>query len=178
MGSSARMIERIVDQRPGDGDALLFAARELQRKRVHAVLQADPLEHLERPPLLLRHGHAEDARHERDVLEHGLVRQQLEVLEHEAERAAVGLHLVGRERRQIAAADDELAFGGHVLPQQQPQQRGLAGAARAGQEDELALVDPQRQVAQRVDAAAVQLRDVDAPRSLSSVESVLLQQRR
>ena len=63
---------RIVDERPRDRDALLLAARQLHRKRVHAVLQADPLEHLERPALLLRHGHAEDARHERDVLEHGL----------------------------------------------------------------------------------------------------------
>ena len=33
-----------------------------------------------------------------DVLEHGLGRQQLEVLEHEAERAAVGLHLARRQR--------------------------------------------------------------------------------
>ena len=45
---------RIVDERAGDGDALLLAARELHRVRVHPVLQADPLEHLERAALLLR----------------------------------------------------------------------------------------------------------------------------
>ena len=100
--------------------------------------------------------HAEHARHERDVLEHGLGRQQLEVLEDEAERAAVGLHLGRRERREVAAVDDELSFAGNVLPQQQAQQRRLAGAARPGEENELALVDPQRQVAQRIDAAAIE----------------------
>ena len=48
----------------------------------------------------------------------------------------------------------ELSFRGHVLPEQQPQQRRLARAARPGEEYELALVDAQRQLAQRVDAAA------------------------
>ena len=99
-----------------------------------------------------------------------LVGQQLEILEDEAERAAVGLHLARRERREVAAADDQLALGRHVLAQQQPQQRGLAGAARAGEEDELPLVDAQRQVAQRVDAAAVESSRRDGPRSrLASV---------
>ena len=36
------------------------------------------------------------------------------------------------------------------------EQRGLAGAARPGQEDELPLVDAERQIAQRVDAAAIE----------------------
>ena len=126
------------------------------------MLQADPLQHLERLALLLRRRHAEHARHERDVLEHGLVRDQLEVLEHEAERAAVGLHLARRQRREIAAADDEPPFGRQLLAEQQPQQRRLAGAARAGQEHELAFVDAQRQLAQRVHAAAVQLRELAA----------------
>ena len=39
---------RIVDQRARDRNALLLAARELERKRVHPVLQPDPLQHLER----------------------------------------------------------------------------------------------------------------------------------
>ena len=90
-----------------------------------------------------------------------MVGQQLEVLEHEPERPAIGLDLVRRERRQVPAVDDQLPLGGHVAAQQQPQQRRLPGAARPGEEDELALVDAHRQVAQRVDAAAVELREVD-----------------
>ena len=49
---------------------------------------------------------------------------------------------------------------GEFLPQQQPQQRGLAGAAGAREEDELAFLDDERHVAQRVDPAAVHLREV------------------
>ena len=45
--------QRLVDQRSGDGDALLLTARELLRICAHAVLQPDPLEHLECAPLLL-----------------------------------------------------------------------------------------------------------------------------
>src|SRR5262245_53786520 len=44
----------IVHERARDRDALLLAARELERKRVHPVLQPHPLEHLERAALLLR----------------------------------------------------------------------------------------------------------------------------
>ena len=58
------------------------------------------------------------------------------------------------------SVDQDLALARPLLHQQQPQERGLAGAARAGQEDELALPDGQRQVTQRVDAAVVQLREV------------------
>ena len=99
---------RIVHERAGDGDALLLPARQLQRIRVHAVLQPDPLQDLERAALLLRRRHAEHARDERDVLEDRLGGQQLEVLEDEPERAAVGLHLARRQGREVAAADDQL----------------------------------------------------------------------
>ena len=106
-------------------------------------------------------GHAEDVRHERHVLEHGLGRQQLEVLEHEPERAAVGLHLARLERRQVPSVHHQLAIGRHVAAQEQPQERRLPRAARPGEEDELALVDTHGQIAQRVDATAVELREVD-----------------
>ena len=53
---------RLVDERARDRDALLLAARQLQRIRVHPVLQAQPLEHLERAALLLHRGGAEHAR--------------------------------------------------------------------------------------------------------------------
>src|SRR5690606_7671994 len=89
-----------------------------------------------------------------------LVRQQLEVLEDKTQRAPVGLYLVWRQRREIPSADDELSLVRHLLPEQETQQRGLAGAARAGQEDELALIDAQVQVPQGINPAAVHLRDV------------------
>ena len=70
-----------------------------------------------------------------------------------------------RQRRQVAAADDELTLGRHVLAQQQPEQRGLAGAARPGEKHEVAFVDAQRQIAQRVHAASCTSSKRSAPRS-------------
>ena len=61
----------IVHQCPRDGDPLLFAAGQLQRKRIHPMLQADPFQDLEGPPLLLRRRHAQHARNEGDVLQNG-----------------------------------------------------------------------------------------------------------
>src|SRR5882757_7416709 len=43
---------RLVDQGPGDGNTLLLTAGQLFWKRIHAVLETDPLQHLERLPLL------------------------------------------------------------------------------------------------------------------------------
>ena len=76
---------RLVDEGAGDRDALLLAAGQFDRVGVRAVLQAHPLQDLERAPALLHVGHAEDAQREHHVLEHGLARDQLEVLEDEAE---------------------------------------------------------------------------------------------
>ena len=64
------------------------------------------------------------------------------------------------ERGEVLAVDEDLAFAGTLLQQQQAQKRGLAGAARAGQEDELAFLDGERQVPQRVQAATVELREM------------------
>jgi hypothetical protein len=71
--------------------------------------------------------------------------------------AAERLHLRRPQRLQVAAQHFQLAFARQVLAQQQAQQRRLAGAARTGEEDELAFVDGEGQVAQRVDAAVVEL---------------------
>ena len=56
---------------------------------------------------------------------------------------------MNRERRidgENLAVDQDGALGGVVLLQQQPQERGLARAGRADQEDELALADLGRHV--------------------------------
>ena len=151
---------RVVHQRARDGDALLLAARQLLRIRVHPVLQPHPLQHLKRLALLRRDRRAEHARHDRDVFEHGLSRNQLEVLEDEPDAAAVGLHLPRRQPREILSGHRDRAVARQALAQQQAQERRLAGAARAGEEDELPLLDLDGQIAQRVDAAAVKFREV------------------
>jgi hypothetical protein len=73
---------------------------------------------------------------------------------------AIGLHLARRQRRQVAPAHRQRALGRHFLAQQQPEQRGFAGAARPGEEHELTLVDRERQAVEGSDVRAVDLRDV------------------
>ena len=161
----------IVDQRTRDGNALLLAAGQLEWIGIHPVLKPHPFQDLEGPPLLLRLRHAEHARHERDVFQHGFRRQELEVLKHETERAAITLDLTRRERGQISAADHQLPLGRHVLTEEKAQERGLARTAWSGQEDEVTFFHTERQVAERVHAARIRLRDVvrlDHAGSLSS----------
>ena len=131
--------------------------RDLLGQRVHPVLQPDPLEHLEGLPLLRGQRQAQHPHDERDVLEHAEAGDEPEILEDEADAAAVALHLGRLQRDQIAAEHLQLALTGDVFTQQQAQQRRFAGAAGTGEEDELTLVDSEIEVAERVDAAGVQL---------------------
>ena len=76
-------------QRPGDGDALLLAAGELRREGVVLVGQPDLLEVVPGDPLglglaSLEHPSLGDG----EVLEHGQVREEVELLEHHADPAA------------------------------------------------------------------------------------------
>ena len=113
---------RIFHQGARNRDALLLAAREFLRERVHPVLQADPLQHLERAPALLHVGDPQDPEREDHVLEDRLAGHELEVLEDEADGAAVGLDLRAAEAHEVAAADDHDAVAAVTL--------GMARSAR------------------------------------------------
>src|SRR5262249_38897987 len=69
-------------------------------------------------------------------------------------------HLRALETAELAAADDDLPGGRLELLQHQPDDRRLARARGAHDEDELALVDRKRDVAQRGDVGLVDLRHV------------------
>ncbi len=70
------------------------------------------------------------AQRERHVLEDVDVREQRAVLEQHAHAPAQRVQRCAVESRDVAAVDDDLARVGVDLPGDQPQQRGLAGAAR------------------------------------------------
>ena len=150
----------VVHQRARNRDALLLAAGQLLRIRVHSVLQSDPLQHLKRLALLRGHGRAEHARHNRDILEDGLSRNELEILKDKAHRAPIGLHLPRAQARQIFSGNLQQPVARQAFSKAQAQKRGFAGAARPGQKHEFPLADVERQLAQRIDAAAVQLGQV------------------
>src|ERR687895_1631808 len=72
---------RVVDERARDRDALLLAARELLRTRVHLVREPDEVQNLGHLPADLRARLALDAERVADVLRGGAIREELEVLE-------------------------------------------------------------------------------------------------
>src|SRR6266498_2423206 len=121
------------------------------------VGEADQLEHLGDGPLDVVAALADDLESEGDVLAHRLVRQQLEVLEDATDRAAQRGHLPGGEPVEILAGHPDAPAGGLVLLGQQAQEGGLARARLSHHEDELALVDLDRDVVERDHVRAVHL---------------------
>jgi hypothetical protein len=92
---------------------------------------------------------ADHLQRERDVLVDGLVGQQTEVLEHRADLSPQVWHLPRRQLRQVASGDVHGAVRGLLLPQHELQERRLTRPRGTDQEDELASLDLERDVAQR-----------------------------
>jgi hypothetical protein len=134
-----------------DRDALLLAARELQRILLRLLGDAHALQLRHRALLgfLLRHL-ADPHRRQRQVLEHGEVREQVELLEHHAHVLADRfdrLDVVG----QLDALDGELAFLVLLEPVDAADHRRLARSRRPADDDPLALLHLQVDVAQHVE---------------------------
>ena len=87
VGSSARMIAGVGDDRARDRDALLLTAGELVRRVIQAIAEPDRLERARRAlsPLGLRHAGVHHR--ELDVGERRGARDEVEALEHEADLA-------------------------------------------------------------------------------------------
>ena len=149
VGSSASSSSGRLTNARGDGDPLLLAAGQLVREPLRLALEADQFEHLGDHLADVRARLADHLEGEPDVALDGLVRQQPEVLEDAAEAAPVGRDLGPAHAVQVAAGDLDLALGRLLLPQQQPQEGRLAGAGRADEEDELALLHVDGHVVQR-----------------------------
>ena len=153
----------LVDDRARDRDPLLLAARQRAGQDVEPVLEADPLERVVRAPLLLAARDPRDVQDVGDVLERRLALDELEVLEDDADRASQVGDLRVRKRRDLAAADDDLPLGRQLLPEEEPQQRGLPGPGGARDEDELPALDLEADVAERRSPLGVALRQVRDP---------------
>src|SRR5262249_56471362 len=87
----------------------------------------------------------------RDVVRGGAAREELEVLEDAADVASKLRHFAVLQAREVASADDDPPARRLDLLQQQLDQRRLAGAGRADDEDELALLDHERDGVERGD---------------------------
>src|SRR3954471_11647627 len=140
---------RAVDQRSGDGDALLLAARELRRPVREAIAQADGVDQRVEPLLVdLAAGQGE---REEDVLLGGEDRYEVEGLEDEAESitAQPGAALVV-QAADLLPLDDDRARGRPVEPGEQVHQRGLARPRRTHDRGELAGGERHGHAAERV----------------------------
>ena len=97
---------------------------------------------------------------ERDVLADGLGRQELEVLEHDADLAPHVRHLAPRQLGEVVAVEGDRALRRQLVADQELHERGLAGPGRADEEDEVALGHDEVDVLERVAAVRVGLRHV------------------
>ena len=129
---------RLRHEHAGERDALLLAARE------RAGLRS---ESSERPTISsasiarFRRSALPSALHlqpEGDVVEHGAVREEREVLEDGRRRP-----LVRRQVDERLAVEDDVALGRVLVAADHPQRRRLAAARRAEQDDVLPVVDVQ-----------------------------------
>ena len=152
---------RPVDERPGHRHPLLLAAGELVGHPVVLAFQPDQVHHLgddlaDEPARLPDHLEGEG-----HVLVNVLVGQQPEVLEHAADPAAQIRDLPVGEAGEILAGHVNLAVARLLLLEDQPQERRLARARGSDQEDELTLLDVDRDVLQgRAALVRVRLSDV------------------
>ena len=130
------------------------------RKVVALLGEADQFEHLGhlgRDHVLRSPDHLE---RERDVLEDGLVGQEAEVLEHAADVPAEVGDPPSRQVADLLTGLPDPAGVGHLLPQQEADERGLARPGGSDEEDELTLVDLDRAVGESDRGALVRLGDV------------------
>src|SRR5262249_25658258 len=90
-----------------------------------------------------------------------LAGDQPEILEDHADRPPQIGDLAARDGRDVAAVDHDLPRARDLLAEDHPQQRGLAGAAGAGEEDELPAGDVERHLVEGGLAPGVLLADVE-----------------
>ena len=145
----------VIDKGSCDGDTLLLAAGQLIGQTPALGLEPDELEHVRHTLLDLLLRRADDAHGERDVLIDGLVADEAEILEDDAERAAQIRHGAAAELFNGKAVDERAAGGRAELGREDLDDGGFAGAGRADQEDKFPIVDLHGDAVERLGAGIV-----------------------
>ena len=153
-------------QRTRDGDALLLAAGQVRGNAFMRCWRPTHFRTWNARRRCCAVGNAQHFGHERDVLENGSRRNQLEVLEDEPDAAAVFLDLAALSSFERSCPLTKMSPSlGCLLREEQAQERRLARTARAGEEHELAFADRERQVLQRVQTRGCRVSRGGASRS-------------
>src|SRR5277367_4581853 len=120
---------RLIDQRAGDGHALLFSTGELRGQVSHAFTQSDAAQSFF-GLLLIRHAVKILSQH--DVLDRVQIRHEMKLLKNEPDfLGAVTNNLVFTELREVDAIDNNPARVQFVEPTENVDQRGLTGTRGA-----------------------------------------------
>ena len=136
---------RALAQRPGDGDTLLLPAGQGRGIVVRLLRQTDAGEQLDGGLLRLLLGHSAGFdRAQRQVLQHGLVGEQVEQLEHEADVGQILGGVLGEVHQLIV--DVQLAAVGDLQAVQAADEGGFAGAGGTDDADDFPFMDVQRHV--------------------------------
>ena len=127
-------------KRSGDGDTLLLAAGELRRIVVEAVGEPDRAEFLTRPrESVCRPGEFE---RDGDIFERGHVRDEVEGLENDADRASAepreGILVEGND---VGAVDDDAPRLRPLQAGEDHEQRRFSAARGANQAEGLSAID-------------------------------------
>ena len=139
---------RLHGQGAGNGHALLLTAGKHGRVHLRLVADAHLFQQYQRPFLGFLPGNAaQSARSHGKVLEHGLVREQIELLKHHAQVLADLVDVVLRVVDINAVHGDEPAVD-FLKSVDGTQQRGLAGAGGAYDDHALALIHMQGDILQ------------------------------
>ncbi len=147
-----RLVEQqhsgLVDQRPGERDALTLPAAQLVRATFAELAEADDVEHLTGATTTLGPTDTFHLEPVLDVLADGHVGEQRVVLEHRVDVA-----VVGGDVGDVLAGEQDRPRRRLLEPGDHPQHRRLAGAGRAEQREELAGSDRQRDTVDGHDVA-------------------------
>jgi len=153
----------LVDERPRNCDALLLAARERERVVVAPVLEAELLENLKDPGAGFARRRPRDLKCECDVFLDSAARQELEVLENDADLAPQWRHRRLAKPCDVAAEHDDLPLARPLGAEDQPEKTRLARTTGACQEDEFALREFDADIAQRKTSREIGFGNVEHP---------------
>src|SRR6185295_18940943 len=143
------------DHRARDRGALLLAARQDWRQRIHALAEADPFQEVDHLAAIAGFVAAHHAERQRHVLIGRHVVEQRKILQHDADLLAHVRDLILAEQRDVLAEQVDEAARRPDRQKQQPQQRGLAGARGAGEKLEGMRRNQESKVAQNLRAEPV-----------------------
>ena len=149
--------QRPVDDGPGDGYALLFAAAEVLRQGIGLADQADQVEDIADTAADEAPRRFDDFHGKGHVFLSRLIGQEAEILEDDAHFTAQIGHAVLGQLIDFNAVDEDRTPRWQFFIGQELDERRLAGTAGADDEDELALADMERYVVQGNGAIVIDL---------------------